>query len=57
MINQNKMKVFLAFIAFVIWMFVSLALVLSIVGLFFLVVYEDEWIELGKDLLITFKSE
>ena len=51
------MKVFLAFLAFIIWMLISLALVVSMVGLFFLVVYEDEWMHIGKDLLKTFKSE
>ena len=49
------MKVFLSFLAFIIWMFISLVLVLSIVGLFFLAVYEDEWIEIGKELALTFK--
>ena len=51
------MKVFLAFLAFIFWMLISLALTLSIVGLFFIVIYEDKWIEMGKDLLLTFKSE
>lgn len=51
------MKVFLAFIAFVIWMLVSLALVLTIVGIFFFIVYEEEWIGFAKDLLKTFISK
>lgn len=51
------MKVFLAFLAFIIWMLISLALVVSMIGLFFLVLYEDEWMDIGKDLLKTFKSE
>lgn len=51
------MKVFLSFLAFIIWMLISLALVLSIVGLFFLVVYEEEWIQIGKELALSFKSE
>jgi len=51
------MRVFLAFLAFIIWMLVSLALVLSIVGLFFLVVYEDEWIAIGKNLYLPIISK
>lgn len=45
------MRVFLAFLAFIIWMLVSLALALSIIGLFFIVMMDDEWIYIGKELL------
>lgn len=51
------MRVILAFLAFIIWMLVSLALVLSLIGLFFFVIFEDEWVKIGKDLVSTFKSE
>ena len=51
------MRVFLAFVAFIIWMLVSLALALSVIGLFFIIMMDDEWIKIGKELVATFKSE
>lgn len=51
------MKKFLVLIAFIVWVLATLILVLSVIGLFFLITNEDEWMGIGKNLILTFKSE
>jgi hypothetical protein len=52
------MKRFFALIAFISWLIITLALVLSIIGLLAILLFEiadRSWLELGSDLLEILK--
>ncbi len=50
------MKAILCFLAFVLWLIVTLLLVVSIVGLFLVLINNDSYFSLGKDLIQGFRG-
>lgn len=50
------MSKILCFLAFMLWVIATLFLVISIVGCFLVMACEDEWFDIGKELVEGFKG-
>ena len=55
LLSLSNMTKILVFIALIMWMIVTLALTISVVGLF--VMYTGEWMDLGVDLVKKLDNE
>ena len=48
------MKPILGFLGFFLWLLSTLVLVLSVVGIVVLMGFDDDWLDIGKNLLKSF---
>ena len=48
------MKPILGFLGFCLWLISTLILVLSVVGIVVLMGFDDDWLDIGKNLLKSF---
>lgn len=50
------MRLILGSVAFIVWMLVTLALALSVVGLLIIMMMDEEWFDLGNQLVKVFQN-
>ena len=48
------MKPILGFLGFFLWLVCTVVLAISIVGIFVLMGFDDDWLDIGKNLLKSF---
>ena len=52
--NNNIMNTILGFLGFFLWLVCTVVLAISIVGIVVLMGFDDDWLDIGKNLLKSF---